>query len=73
MSSFTGGIQVNYEAWNRYVLAAIGLFSVLLYCGLLYAGFIEFRARISNSNGNKKRSRNPACRLRNPRFRGIER
>lgn len=60
---------MNYEAWNRYVLVAIGLFGVLLYCGLLYAGFVEFRARISKSNGNKKRSRNRVTvrRLRNPK------
>ena len=25
---------MNYEAWNRYVLVAIGLFGVLLYIGL---------------------------------------
>ena len=49
---------MNYEAWNRYVLLAIGLFAVLLYIGLLYAGFTEFRSRISKSNGNKRRSRN---------------
>jgi hypothetical protein len=59
---------VNYEAWNQYVLAAIGLFGALLYCGLLYAGFIEFRARTSKDIGNKKgrRNRGPARRLRNP-------
>lgn len=63
---------MGYEAWNRYLLAAIGLFSMFLYCGLLYAGFMEFRARISKSNGNKKRSRNrvTARRLRNPKVSG---
>lgn len=50
-------IRVNYETWNRYVLIAIGLFAVV-YVGLLYASFMEFRARISKSNGDKKRSRN---------------
>jgi len=63
---------VNYEAWNRCVLAAIGLFGVLLYCGLLYAGFIELRSRISKNNSNKKRSRNRITtrRLRNPKVSG---
>jgi hypothetical protein len=63
---------VNYEARNRYVLAAIGLFGVLLYCGVLYAGFIEFRARMSKNIGNKKRPRNrvAARRFRNPKVSG---
>jgi hypothetical protein len=52
-----GGTWVNYEAWNRYVLATVGVFGVLLYCGLVYAGFIEFRARISKRSGHKKRPR----------------
>jgi hypothetical protein len=63
---------VSYEAWNRYVLAAIGLFGVLLYCGLLYVGFAEFRARIPKRNGSKKQSRNRviARKLRNPKVSG---
>ena len=63
---------MNYEAWNRYVLVAIGLLAVLLYCGLLYAGFTEFRSRISKNNSNRKRSRNRITtrRLRNPRVSG---
>ena len=48
---------MNYEAWNRYVLMAIGLFAVLLYVGLIYAGFAEFMSRISKSGKSKKRSR----------------
>jgi len=63
---------VNYEAWNRYVLVAIGLFGVLMYFGLLYAGFTEFRSRISKSSSNKRRSRSrvTARRLRNPKLSG---
>lgn len=63
---------MNYEAWNRYVLVAIGLFGVLLYIGLLYAGFTEFRSRLSKSNKNKNRFRNLAMprRLRNPKISG---
>ena len=63
---------MNYEAWNRYVLAAIGLFGVLLYVGLLYVGFVEFRSRISKNNSNKKRSRDRITtrRLRNPKISG---
>jgi hypothetical protein len=38
---------MDLEALNRYVLIAIGLFAVLLYVSLLYAGLTEFRARIS--------------------------
>jgi hypothetical protein len=33
---------VNYEALNQYVLIAIALFAVLLYIGLICAGFAEF-------------------------------
>jgi len=63
---------VNYEAWNRYVLMAVGLLGALLYCGMLYAGFTEFRSRMSKSNSNKKRSRNQVTsrRLRNPKVSG---
>jgi hypothetical protein len=50
---------VNYEAWNGYVLMAIGLFGVLLYIGLLYAGLVEFMGRISKKDNRKKRRRNP--------------
>lgn len=49
---------MNYEAWNRYVLMAIGLFAVLLYIGLIYAGATELMSRISKSKGNRKRSKN---------------
>lgn len=48
---------MNYEAWNGYVLMAIGLFAVLLYVGLIYAGFAEFMSRISKNSKSKKRSR----------------
>jgi hypothetical protein len=67
-----GGTWVNYEVWNRYVLVAIGLFGVLLYCGLVYAGFIEFRTRISKSSGQKKRPRKKllAQRTRDPKISG---
>ena len=63
---------MNYEAWNRYVLLAIGLFGLLLYIGLLYAGFTEFRSRLSKSNSNKRRSQNRIAtrRLRNPKVSG---
>ncbi len=60
---------MNYEAWNRYVLMAIGLFAVVLYIGLIYAGFVEFMSRISKSSKDKKHSRNRVTpgRLRNPK------
>ncbi len=66
---------MNYEAWNRYVLVAIGLFGLLLNCGLLYAGFIEFKARISKKSGNGKRSRSRviARKLRNSKASVIKR
>ena len=62
-------MHLDFEALNRYVLAAIGLFAVLVYFGLLYAGFLEFRSRISRSNRYKKgfRNRVSARRLRNPK------
>ena len=63
---------MNYEAWNRYVLMAVGLFAVLLYIGLMYAGVLEFISRISKKGKNKKRLRNriAARRLRNPNVSG---
>jgi O-antigen ligase len=45
---------VNYEAWNRYVLMAIGLFGALLYIGLVYAGFVEFMSRIAKRARTRK-------------------
>ena len=65
-------IQVNYEAGNRYVLMAIGLFAALLYVGLIYAGFAEFMSCISKGSKHKKRSRSrvSAPRLRNPKVPG---
>ena len=48
---------MNYEAWNRYVLIATGLFALLLYFALLYAGFAELMSRLSKSRKNKKRLR----------------
>ena len=51
---------MNYDAWNRYVLIAIGLFAALLYFALLYAGFAELMSRLSKSTKNKKRLRNRA-------------
>ena len=63
---------MNYEAWNGYVLIAIGLFAVLLYVGLIYAGFAEFMSRIPKSSKSKKRSRSrlQAPKLRNPKVPG---
>ena len=63
---------MNYEAWNRYVLVAIGVFGALLYIGLLYAGFTEFRSRFSKGRRNKKRARKRVtpCRLPNSKVSG---
>jgi hypothetical protein len=47
--------SVNYDAWNRYVLMAIGLFAVLLYAGLLYAGIAEFRSRLALRDKRRRR------------------
>lgn len=65
-------MHLDVEALNRYVLAAIGVFAMVLYFGCLCAGFIEFRSWISRSNGNKGRSRSKATtrRLRNPKVSG---
>jgi hypothetical protein len=48
---------VNYETLNRCVLIAIALFALLLYIGMVYAGFAEFMARISKRGKRKKRAR----------------
>jgi hypothetical protein len=49
---------VNYEALNQYVLIAIALLAVLLYIGLICAGFAEFMRAIPKRSNRKKRSRN---------------
>jgi hypothetical protein len=61
-------MRLDSEAVNQFVLVAIGMFGVVLYCGLLYAGLIEFRSRISKTKGNKSCSRNrhKSRRLRGP-------
>ena len=51
------GMHLDLEALNRYVLMAVGFFGVLLYCGLLYAGAVEFVARISKKGSQRARSR----------------
>lgn len=63
---------VNYDAWNRYVLMAIGLFALLLYVGLIYAGFSEFMSRLSKGSKNKRRTRSRTTprRLRSPKVSG---
>lgn len=63
---------MNYEAWNRYVLVVIGLLGVLLYVALLYAGFVEFRSRLSKSRKNRRRTRSRVMlrRLRTPKISG---
>ena len=49
-------VQVTYEALNRYVLMAIGLFALLLYLGVIWAGFAEFIVRMASSGESKKDS-----------------
>lgn len=63
---------MNYEAWNRYVLMAIGVFAVLLYIGLIYAGAAGLMSRISKSKTKRKRSshRVMARTLRGPKASG---
>jgi hypothetical protein len=62
----------NLEAANQFVLIAIGVFGVVLYFGLLYAGFMEFISRSSKTKGNRRRLRNRAIsrRLRAPKVSG---
>jgi hypothetical protein len=60
---------VNYDAWNRYVLIAIGLFAGLLYLGLLYAGIAAFRSGLALKDKPSRRWRNRCTprKLRNRR------
>ena len=46
---------MNYAAWNRYVLMAIGVFAVLLYVGFICAGAAGLVSRISKSKTKRKR------------------
>lgn len=63
---------MNYDAWNRHVLIAIGLFGALLYVGLIYAGFSQFILRLSKGAKNRRRisSKNMPRRLRTPKVSG---
>jgi hypothetical protein len=65
-------MHLDLETVNQGVLVAVGLFGVVLYFALLYAGFIEFMSGISKTKGNKCRSRNRAQsrRLRGPKVSG---
>ena len=55
---------MNYEALNGYVLLAIAVFAVLLYIGLVCAGFTQFSAGLARRAAGKKnaRTRRPARR-----------
>jgi len=57
-SATGGGVYVDLESLNRYVLIAILLFAALLYLALLYTGVTEFVARISKKGNRQKRSKN---------------
>lgn len=48
---------MNLESVNRYVLTAVGLFALLLYIALVYAGFADFSAWLSKSGSRTKDSR----------------
>lgn len=48
---------MNLVLVNRYVLMAVGLFALLLYFALVYAGFADFSARLSESGSRRKASR----------------
>ena len=55
---------MNLEMLNRYVLAAIGLFAVLLYFGVVYAGFSEFVSRLRKRRDRGKCSKPGSVRRR---------
>ena len=63
------------EALNGYVLVAVGVFGVVMYVGLLYVGFIEFKSRLSKESKNRNRRRNGMAsrKLRNPKVSGVRR
>ena len=61
---------MNYEAWNRYVLVAIGLFGVLMYVALVYAGFAQFMSRLSKDSKRRTRVKIMPRRLRSPKVSG---
>jgi len=60
-------VSVELRGMESYVLIAIGVFAVLLYLGLMYAGVAEFVSRLTKSGKTRRRSRNrvAARRLRN--------
>jgi hypothetical protein len=46
---------VNLETLNRYVLAAIGLFALVLYLAMMYAGVADFISRMPKHSAGRKR------------------
>ena len=48
---------MNYEALNGYVLVIIGLFAVLLYVVMVFAGFSELISRIPKYGAPGKRAK----------------
>ena len=65
---------MNYEAWNQYVLTAIGVFAALLYISVVFVGLPEFMAAMFKRGNRKKRSRHRITlrRLRNTKVQGTE-
>ena len=55
---------MSLDALNRYVLAVIALFAVLLYFVVVVTGFSELISRMPKPNGQRKRSKAIARRLR---------
>jgi hypothetical protein len=60
---------MNFEAWNRYVLGAIGLLAFLFYVVVVFSEFAELISRKPKRSPRRKRSRtgDAARRLPNTR------
>lgn len=62
-------LSMNFEAWNRYILGAIGLLAVLFYVVVVFSGFTELISRKPKHSPRRKRcrTRDNARRLPNTR------
>jgi Na+-transporting methylmalonyl-CoA/oxaloacetate decarboxylase gamma subunit len=60
---------VSFEAWNRYVLGAIGLLAVVFYLAVVLWGISELISRMPKPSTRRKRSKTAGVTRRLPNTR----
>jgi hypothetical protein len=63
---------MDYEAWNRNVVAAIGLFGIAMCAVLISLGIVELKSWLSKRSSKKRSARRtPVRKLRSPKITGL--